>query len=1182
MAHTTGQGPPDGHGHVVPKDPTDSQNPPQDAEWPQNAVAESQKPKSPKTPPGDVTMMPAAAAVDAAMLPIEADPDATIPFATDPEATLSYGGDGDATLPFGADPDGTVPFPVDPDATLPFGAGAAVADDADPADTPAGDSDRQATQPARPHEVDATMLPSATPVDATMLPGEAVRLPQPEIDVTILPPPAGVPADVTRLEPLARPRPSGRRSTAVKTAPPAAKPSASTHVAASGGQDGPLMVGEPFGPRYHIIRVLGVGGMGAVYQAWDAELGVAVAVKVIRPEIAADPSAATEIERRFKRELLLARQVTHPNIIRIHDLGDIGGIKYITMPFIEGHDLATILKDHTKLEVARALRIARGTVAGLVSAHQAGVIHRDLKPANIMIGADDEPTVMDFGIARSAGGPGRGAVPAAVNIRPEELSRTAAAAASSTMAGAIVGTVAYMAPEQARGEAVDQRADIYAFGLILYDMLVGGRRSERAVSAIAELKQRMETAPPPPRSIDPQIPEPVDAIIHRCLAPDPTKRFQTTVELQEALNRLDARGQLIPIIRRVSLKTLIASIAVMVVALAGAWYYALQFVAPAEQGPVSVLIADFANGTNDPVFDGSLEHALGASLEGATFITAFDRYEARRVADRLKRGRALNADNTRAVATQEKIKVILAGGIAPDEGGYTVSVRGIDAATGDELWSEEAFAENKERVLAALGEVVAEVRSELGDQGRKSERMAAANIVATRAIESLRNYSLAQDLFLGGRPAEALAYYERAVKADPNFGRAYANWGLAAYTLGRVDEAQALWKTALSLVDRMTEQEKYSTLSTYYATIVGNYEKAVEYYEMLTKLSPYDARAHNNLAIAYFRTRNFARALEEGRKAVEIYKGNVNRRINVALYAMYASDFETATQQAEEVNKEAPGRYQTYLPIAMGAIARSDFDAARQAYESMAQTDIEGASLAATGLADLAIYRGDYAAAEAILTDAIVRDREQKRTAGLTAKLIALAETYEATGRSALAMETAREAAGLSTKEAVLLPTALLLLRQRQSADAETLAADLDNQLQTQTRAYAKVIDGKVALTRKRRATALDAFKEAQKFGDPWLARFEMGITYVEAGHFAEGFAELDMCLKRRGEVTAMFLDDSPTIRYLATLPYWLGRAQEGLGQKDAAAASFKSFLTSRAAAPDDTLVADARKRMGS
>jgi serine/threonine protein kinase len=191
--------------------------------------------------------------------------------------------------------------------------------------------------------------------------------------------------------------------------------------------------------------------MGAVYQAWDAELTETVAVKVIRPEIAADPRDALEIERRFKRELLLARQVTHKNVVRIHDLGEIDGIKYITMTYVAGDDLATVIKEQGKLPVPRALRIARGVVSGLVAAHQAGIVHRDLKPANIMVGADDEPTIMDFGIARSTAKDNQPAEALAANIEGE-VRRSAGPLAGQTMAGAIIGTVEYMSPEQARGQ----------------------------------------------------------------------------------------------------------------------------------------------------------------------------------------------------------------------------------------------------------------------------------------------------------------------------------------------------------------------------------------------------------------------------------------------------------------------------------------------------------------------------------------------------------------------------------------------------------------------------------------------------------------------------------------------------------------------------------------------------------
>lgn len=210
-----------------------------------------------------------------------------------------------------------------------------------------------------------------------------------------------------------------------------------------------LQAGSAFGTRYRILQRLGEGGMGIVYKAWDDQLSIPVALKLIRPEAMTDPVAALQMERRFKRELVLARQVTHKNVVRIHDLGELGTFKYFTMPFIEGQDLGAVIAREGKLPVARGLRIARQVAAGLSAAHELGIVHRDLKPENVMLDADDTAVIMDFGLARTNDG------------------------ANLTMTGAVMGTLGYMAPEQARGEAIDQRVDIYAWGLLCYDMLAG-------------------------------------------------------------------------------------------------------------------------------------------------------------------------------------------------------------------------------------------------------------------------------------------------------------------------------------------------------------------------------------------------------------------------------------------------------------------------------------------------------------------------------------------------------------------------------------------------------------------------------------------------------------------------------------------------------------------------------------
>src|SRR5437660_2599777 len=188
---------------------------------------------------------------------------------------------------------------------------------------------------------------------------------------------------------------TGSLTNALTGSPPGGEPSRGAS---------PLNIGQNFGSRYHIIRLLGSGGMGAVYQAWDQTLEVAVAVKVIRPQALEDADAARDLERRFKRELVLARQVTHKHVVRIHDLGEIDGITYITMPYVQGSDLSTILKAEGRLPVDRALALAKEVASGLAAAHEAGIVHRDLKPANIMVDADGHALIMDFGIARSTTG----------------------------------------------------------------------------------------------------------------------------------------------------------------------------------------------------------------------------------------------------------------------------------------------------------------------------------------------------------------------------------------------------------------------------------------------------------------------------------------------------------------------------------------------------------------------------------------------------------------------------------------------------------------------------------------------------------------------------------------------------------------------------------------------------------
>ena len=936
---------------------------------------------------------------------------------------------------------------------------------------------------------------------------------------------------------------------------------------------GPLSVGQPFGPRYHIVKLLGLGGMGAVYQGWDSELGVVVALKVIRPEVAADPAAATMLERRFKQELLLARQVTHKNVVRIHELGEIEGVKYITMPFIEGEDLATILKRGEKLPVERILKIVRGLASGLEAAHAAGVVHRDLKPANLLVDSNGEVMIMDFGVARSTGGTN----PGLDSGNPATFASAWTHAA--TMAGTVVGTVEYMAPEQARAQLVDQRADIYAFGLILYDMLLGRRRAVGA-SAFAELQRRMESALSPPRAINPDIPEPLNQIVVRCIQPDAGQRFQTSGDLVSALNRLDDRGSLLPVVRRVT-RRLAAGVLAVFLALLGLTFWAARTpVSDAARPPMSVLVGDFENATGDPVFDGALEQAVIVGIEGASFINAYPRADAQRIARTLER-RALNEESARLVANRENIGVVLAGSIATDGSGYSLTLRALnpapDAPSDRPLAVARARARSKAEVLNAVGSLASRIRKGLGDT--EPEETMAADSVSASSIDAVKAYSQAQELQVNGLKPDALAAYQRAVSLDEKFGLAYSGAAITAFELGRDDVAKASWQKALTLMDRMSERERLRVTGAYYLGAGRNFGTAIDTFKELLAKYPADRSGQGNLALAYFWSLDMRNALEVGKRLVELTPNDALNRSNYALYAMYAGDFATAEQETMTVIERQPSFSVAYLPLAIGALARSDLAAARAGYGRMARTPEPGPSMSALGLADIAMYEGDYAAAEDLLRPAIAADQAAGNIAGLAAKSIALAEAYEARGRRKEAIATAQATLKIGSSRPTAFSAGMVLLRN--DADARTVADSLSKEYSEQLRAYGKVLEGRLALKARRPVDAIDALLRAIKLADMWIARFELGVSYVETGHYPEGLAELLRCEQRRGEATALFLDENPTYRYLATLPYWLARAHQGMSNSGPAATNFKTFLALRGPrGANDPLVADARKRI--
>jgi tetratricopeptide (TPR) repeat protein/predicted Ser/Thr protein kinase len=927
---------------------------------------------------------------------------------------------------------------------------------------------------------------------------------------------------------------------------------ASTTVFGDDHSGAPLETGVILAGRYEIVKLLGEGGMGAVYRAHDRELDRVVALKVIRPELARN----AQVLQRFKQELILARQVTHRNIIRIFDLGQAEGVRFITMEYIEGEDLSQILARRGKLPAAEATAIMTQVTRGLEAAHTEGVVHRDLKPQNIMMEASGKASVMDFGIARSMD------------------------ASSMTRTGALMGTPTYMSPEQAQGHKVDARSDLYTLGIIFYELLTG-RPPFETDNPMATLVKRIQEKPVPPIQVEPSIPRPVNDLVMKMLATKPEERQQSACELLLELDAIEAQrtGRTVavapvsPADRGIPIKYVAA--AMLLVTALGVYLFTRRIgpVTPPAPKNVSVLVSDFQNATKEAVFDGTLEPTFSLALEGASFISTYSRGDARKAAQRIQAGAAqLDEKMAQLVATSEGINYVISGAIEGTGGKYTIRARVIDPATGKSVVEKSANASSKQDVLNAAGKLATPIRKALGDTN--PER--ATETYSSSSLEAAQAYARGQDFQWAQNYEEAIKSYQQALSSDPEMGRAYAGLAASHANSFHLDDADKYYKLAMSKTGRMTEREQYRTRGAYYL-FTRNYHKAIDEFTALTKQFPADDAGRINLATAFFYSRNFEGARQEGQRAIAISPNNVLYRSNSALFAMYAGQFDDAIKTAAVAIKLNPGSTSPYIATALSQFALGKLPDAEATYKKLAATGARGTSRAAAGLADMALYEGRITDAVAILEAGIKTDlADSPKSSAAASKLATLAG---ATRNRAQAVDAAEKALAINSTAGFAFGAARVLIEAGQEARALEVARKMGAELAPELRAWSKLIEGEIQLRHGKSQAAIDLFQEAQKLADTWIGRLDLGRAYLAAGHFPEAASEFDACEKRKGEATSVFFDDVPSFRYYPQIHYYRGQVQEGLKSPDSAAL-FQNFLTIKAKAEaGDPMVEDARKR---
>ena len=640
---------------------------------------------------------------------------------------------------------------------------------------------------------------------------------------------------------------------------------------------GDSLIGQTFS-HYRIVEKLGGGGMGVVYKAEDTRLGRFVALKFVTDDLSRDREALS----RFQREARTASALNHPNICTIHDVGEQDGRSFITMECLEGCTLKEAIAGRPGLEMDTVLTLGIEIADALDAAHGAGIIHRDIKPANIFISSRGHAKILDFGLAKMGG---------AITHAADSPTLSSAA----THGGMVLGTAAYMAPEQARGEMVDHRADLWALGLVLHEMATGTR-------PMTGVQLRVEKAPE------------LERIISKCLEADPELRYQRASDVRADLQRLRrdsgaglATGLTATPPRRWTMVLAAASIAVLTLSVAAYVYF--YRAAPTLTEKDTIVLADFENKTGDPVFDDTLRQGLSVDLQQSPFLSLISDGQVQRTL--LLMGQPKDARVTPELALQicerTASAAVLDGSIASVGSRYVLGLRARNCSTGSILDQEQTQAERREDVLNSLSQLASRFRSRVGESLATVEKHSTPLAEATTpSLEALKAYSTGIKVSLSVGSAEGIPFFRRAIEIDPQFAIAYANLGLAYGEGASVLSAESATK-AWQLRGRASDRERFFIDFIYDRQVTGNLERAYQTLESWLQTYPRGDEPpspHDLLGgLSTQGTGRFERAIEISRKYIATRPDVAFGYANLALASFYLdhfSDAERALQQAYE------------------------------------------------------------------------------------------------------------------------------------------------------------------------------------------------------------------------------------------------------------------------------------------
>ena len=577
--------------------------------------------------------------------------------------------------------------------------------------------------------------------------------------------------------------------------------------------------------------------------------------------------------------------LNHPNIGAIYGFVESEGRQALVLELVDGQTIAERVRQGP-VPIDEALGIARQIAEALEAAREQGVIHRDLKPDNIKLRPNGTVKVLDFGLAKLVKGPDSD------ELTSEASRAQTITSPAMTRLGVILGTAAYMSPEQARGMAVDKQTDVWAFGCVLYELLSG--RPAFTGATVSDTIAKIIEREPDWQSLPASTPPRVRALLRQCLRKEQKQRLHdiadVRIEIEEARVGLAGRR------RAGALRLLIAVVALAAGVTMGALWLGRTSTPAGPREPVTVLIADLQNRTGDSAFDATLEPMLKLALEGASFISAFDRNGIARSLG-VRPPATLDERVALEMAVKQGLGVVLSGSVDLQGSAYALTLKAAEAVTGRLITTASNTAASKDQVLGAATALVTAIRTALGDDVSEAGQRFATQTFSATSLEVVRAYAAAAEALSRSQSEQALQNFAKAVALDPNFGLGYAGMASAARNLDRQQDAERYAREAVRHLDGMTERERYRTRGLFYM-VTGDYQACVKEYGELIERSSADAPARNNRALCLTHTRDLPSALAEMRHVIKILPKRALYRDNLALYEAYSGDFRAAEQEA--------------------------------------------------------------------------------------------------------------------------------------------------------------------------------------------------------------------------------------------------------------------------------------------